>query len=349
MTGIALIFIGYSLLAALSIALLQLRPSQYPDAAVARWLGLVVLGALMVLQAAHFVWLLYDLPWVSGFAYQAALFAVAPAFYLYCRWLLYPSATLLHLHNLWHGLPVLAAWALPPGLSMPAAFWLGALYLLALGRRLFSLRRERVNFRAEILLLGFVFVVAIGVSLLGALQGLLPDKLFFCLYACAIGVALFFVQLALGLRPSLAVEVSETVRASYQSSSLNQVDCEAALARLAALMEQEQLYTHNDLSLAKLAQRLSLSTHQVSELLNSRLGKSFSRYLREARVQAAKQMLIKEPAASVLSVGLSVGFTSQSTFYEAFREIDGMTPGQYRKLQSATSSSNLNPPKAPTA
>jgi AraC-like DNA-binding protein len=35
----------------------------------------------------------------------------------------------------------------------------------------------------------------------------------------------------------------------------------------------------------------------------------------------------------VLAVGLNVGFTSKSNFYEAFREIEGMTPGQYRKLQ----------------
>ena len=42
--------------------------------------------------------------------------------------------------------------------------------------------------------------------------------------------------------------------------------------------------------------------------------------------------LLAEPSASVLSVGLSVGFTSQSNFYEAFREIAGTTPGQFRKL-----------------
>ena len=54
--------------------------------------------------------------------------------------------------------------------------------------------------------------------------------------------------------------------------------------------------------------------------------------VRERRLAAAKAMLVAEPSASVLSVGLSVGFTSQSNFYEAFREIEGMTPGQYRKL-----------------
>jgi AraC-like DNA-binding protein len=36
----------------------------------------------------------------------------------------------------------------------------------------------------------------------------------------------------------------------------------------------------------------------------------------------------------VLSIGLCVGFTSQSNFYEAFREIEGSTPGQYRKRQA---------------
>jgi AraC-like DNA-binding protein len=94
------------------------------------------------------------------------------------------------------------------------------------------------------------------------------------------------------------------------------------------------VYVDPELSLAGLAGRLGLSSHQLSELVNSRLGKGFSRYLRERRVDAAKAMLLAEPKASVLSVGLSVGFTSQSNFYEAFREIEGSTPGQYRKLNA---------------
>jgi AraC-like DNA-binding protein len=70
----------------------------------------------------------------------------------------------------------------------------------------------------------------------------------------------------------------------------------------------------------------------LSELINTHLGKSFSRYLREQRVEAAKLQLIDEPKATVLGIGLAVGFSSQSNFYEAFREIVGMTPGQFRKL-----------------
>jgi AraC-like DNA-binding protein len=51
-------------------------------------------------------------------------------------------------------------------------------------------------------------------------------------------------------------------------------------------------------------------------------------------VAAAKTALCEEQSASVLSIGLCVGFTSQSNFYEAFREIEGSTPGQYRKRQA---------------
>jgi AraC-like DNA-binding protein len=97
-------------------------------------------------------------------------------------------------------------------------------------------------------------------------------------------------------------------------------------------MLKERAYEDAELSLPGLAAKLGISAHQLSELMNGRLGKGFSRYLREQRINAAKVMLLNEPSASVLSVGLSVGFSAQSNFYEAFREIEGMTPGQYRKL-----------------
>jgi transcriptional regulator GlxA family with amidase domain len=113
------------------------------------------------------------------------------------------------------------------------------------------------------------------------------------------------------------------------------VDCDAALAKLEALMRQDRLFEQPTLDLSRLAARLDLSAHQLSELINTRLAKSFSRYLRELRVDAARELLLAKPAASVLSVGLSVGFTSQSNFYEAFRQVAGMTPGQFRKRHAA--------------
>lgn len=303
-------------------------------------MGFILLVALSSLQIAHFVWLYLDLEWVVTLPYRITLFAVAPSFFLFSQPLLNPKApSLIRPALLGHALPIGISPFLPDDFALPMAFIIGAGYLLWLARSLYALRHERANFQREIIFLGGVFGIAIGISALGLVQASLPGKLFFSLYAISIGAAFFLVQTTLGLRPKLSVEVRETIQTAYACSTLTNVDCDAALSRLNTLMTNDRTYIDPYLNLPGLAERLELNTHQLSELMNARLGKGFSRYLRELRVAAAKTMLFDEPSASVLSVGLSVGFSSQSNFYEAFREIEGMTPGQFRKLNAKSKSS----------
>jgi len=273
----------------------------------------------------------------DAFAHKSAHYLVAPAFWSFSRPLLRADAAQESTANqLVHLLPTAASPWIPADIALPLAFAVGSAYLLALARDLFRLRHQREQFDREIRLLGGIFLIAMAVAGMGLFEEQLPDKLFHELYAIAIGLAFLLVQIALGLRPQLAEEVTESAKAAYANSTLTRIDRDAAIARLAELMGNKRVYADSDLSLATLASRLDLSSHQLSELLNVHLGKGFSRYLREQRVAAARSMLVAEPAASVLSVGLSVGFSTQSTFYEAFREIEGMTPGQYRKLQVDT-------------
>lgn len=334
MTSLALLLIGFSIFSALTLALTHFRRENYQDLPMARIMGLMLLLALCGLQLAHFAWLYLNQAWVETTLYRMTLFAVAPAFYLFSQPLLRPqSRSQIRLAQLWHVLPVVASPWFPDGLALPLAFIVGAGYLLWLARSLSALRHESANFRLEIILLGGVFIIAIGVSALGLLQAALPEKLFFNFYAISIGAAFLLVQLTLDLRPQLSAEVSEAAQEPYSSSTLTNVDCDAVLSSLDLQMLAERAYEDAELSLPRLAAKLGISAHQLSELMNTRLGKGFSRYLREQRINAAKTMLWDEPSASVLSIGLSVGFTSQSNFYEAFREIEGMTPGQYRKLR----------------
>jgi AraC-like DNA-binding protein len=339
MTALALLLIGFSLFSALILALTHFRRENYPDQTEALFMGLVLVLALSGLQIAHFAWLYLDLAWVETPLYRMTLFTVAPAFYLFSQPLLHPqNRPLIRWAQLWHALPIGASLWLPAESSLPFAFIVGAGYLFWLARSLYALKNERANFHQELLLLGTVFFIAVVVSVLGLVQTTLPEKLFFSLYASSIGAAFLLVQLALGLRPQLSTEVSEVAQESYASSTLTHVDCDAVLSGLNTLMQTERVYEDEELSLPRLAAKLGISAHQLSELMNARIGKGFSRYLREQRIDAAKSMLLNEPTASVLSVGLSVGFTSQSNFYEAFREIEGMTPGQYRKLNSSKKS-----------
>ena len=96
-------------------------------------------------------------------------------------------------------------------------------------------------------------------------------------------------------------------------------------------MKLDKLYQNEKLNLAMLAEAMTLTSHQLSELINVHFGKSFSRYIREQRVAAAKELLLSQPDASILAISLETGFKSQSNFYAAFKEITGQSPGDYRK------------------
>ena len=332
---LAILLIGYSVFSAVVIGITHFRCANYAGQTMSQAMGLVLLSVLAGMQVLHFAYLQFGFDYIHGAGYHMLLFAVAPAFYLFSKPLL-QCATEFHPLQLLHLLPVLVAPWLPPQWVLPLAFAVGAGYLVWLGHSVYVLRLQRSRFQLELTILGTVFVIAILVLVLGLSLPVLGEKLFYMMYASAIGCAFLLVSIALGVTPRLADEVSEVARETYAVSTLSHVDCPAALARLEALMVDDCVYQKAELDLPSLATLVGVSSHQLSELINTRLGKSFSRYLREYRVDAASNMLLSEPSASVLSVGLSVGFTSQSNFYDAFREITGMTPGKFRKLSLQT-------------
>jgi len=335
MQALATFLIGYSIFSALVIALTHFRLVNYSGLRVAQVAGVALLLILAVMQLGHFAYLQYDAGYIHSVVYRMLLFAVAPMFYLFSKPLL-QAQTRFQPQYVLHFLPAVVALWIPYSLALPLAFAIGAMYLLWLVHTIYRLRAQRSRFRLELVILSVVFVIAIAVSALGLGLSWLGEQTFYLLYANAIGCGFLLVSLALGMTPQLAREVGEVAQETYAVSTLKNIDCPATLARLESLMKQEKLYQQATLDLATLAGEVALTSHQLSELINARLGKTFSRYLREYRVEAARLMLLAEPTASVLSVGLSVGFTSQSNFYEAFREITGMTPGKFRKLHSAT-------------
>lgn len=329
-----ILLIGFSVFSALLLGIVHFRCDNYKGQAFAQAMGITLLGILAGLQLAHFFWLQYGLDGIHSPYYQVLLFAVAPAFYLFSNPLL-QAQTERTLPQTLHLLPVLAAPFLDFKLALPLAFALGAGYLLWLARSVYALRKQRSRFRLELGILSVVFVTALITLLFGLGLPRLPENLFFMLYASAIGFAFLLVSIVLGLAPQLSTDVSEAAREIYAVSTLHHIDCDAMLAEVEGLMRKHALFRNPDLDLPTLAGQIGLTSHQLSELINTRLGKGFSRYVREFRVAAAQELLLTRPSASVLSVGMSVGFTSQSNFYEAFREITGMTPGQYRKINKS--------------
>ena len=184
MISFALLLSGFSIFCAVSLALTHFCGSSYQKQPMSRLMGLVLLVALAGVQISNFTWLYLDQDWVVTVPYRMAQFAVAPAFFLFSLPLLRPlSQSTFRPALILHALPVLVFPFFPERVSLPMVFIVGAGYLVWLARSLYAIRQGRAYFHQEIILLGGVFVIAIGVSLVGLLQISLPDKLFFSLYA----------------------------------------------------------------------------------------------------------------------------------------------------------------------
>jgi AraC-like DNA-binding protein len=328
---LAKLLAGFSIFCAVILAATHFRTDNYPEQNQARYIGLFLVAVLGAIQYFHFIYLESGTLYIHTTLYQVLLFSVAPGFYLFSKPLLKGEES-FQARTLLHALPVIAAPFLPAKFALPSAFAVGAVYLLWLAHSLYSLRAQRSRFHMEIAVLGITLLIALAVLIMGLSLPQINEKLFFCLYASAIGCAFILVNLAINLTPRLPVKLAEAAAETYVKTTLNNVNCDEALHQLTYLMTDRRIYENPELDMGALARQLGLTSHQLSELINTRMGIGFSRYLREQRIEAARTMLLAEPSASVLSIGLSVGFTSQSNFYDAFREVTGMTPGKYRKI-----------------
>ncbi|WP_246717388.1 helix-turn-helix transcriptional regulator [Oricola nitratireducens] len=103
----------------------------------------------------------------------------------------------------------------------------------------------------------------------------------------------------------------------------------ALMQALDALMTEKQLYKDNNLTLARVARRLSVPVREVSAATNRTTGENFSRYMNAYRIRHAQRVL-RETDLSITEVMFDAGFISKSSFNTEFRRIVGQTPSQYR-------------------
>jgi len=327
---IALLLIGFSLFtAALLITgnfLQQFEPQQYSS----KLAGFILVACLAIIQWLNLQFILTPSIKVFSPLYITLLFCIAPSFYFYSRQIL-TTEVKFHWWQIMHLLPLFVSFLFSAQWMLPLVFIIGSGYLLWLARSVFLLRKQRQRFKLELLALAVFFSIAICVIALGFIWPLLSDTRFIIAYSILIGLAFFAAILTLLSFPSITLDIAEAAQAVYAESTLKNIDREKIISQLNQLMEHENIFFLENLSLSMLAEQLQLNSHQLSELINTEFQQGFSQYIRQYRINAAKKLLREEPESSVLSIGLSVGFSSQSNFYTAFREIVGMPPGQYRK------------------
>lgn len=84
------------------------------------------------------------------------------------------------------------------------------------------------------------------------------------------------------------------------------------------------------LSLGLLSREFGVSRFVLSRLFTGKLHISFPHYINERRLAYACRLL-KDTELSVTEIALDVGFGSTRSFFRAFREQNGVTPGELRR------------------
>jgi AraC-like DNA-binding protein len=154
----------------------------------------------------------------------------------------------------------------------------------------------------------------------------------------AINLSIAFLVLYCGFNALKKPEIFYSAKAlksqkKYNDSSLSDREAEIYHDKLLTFMEKQEAYLDPDLTLAGLAEELSLNRNDLSRIINEKLGRSFYDFINAYRIEKVKQLLT-DPVLeneTVLTLAFQAGFNSKATFNSAFKKCTGESPVEYRK------------------
>lgn len=117
---------------------------------------------------------------------------------------------------------------------------------------------------------------------------------------------------------------------NIKEKKLNQEEAFVLSQKLEKLMLEKSLFKNPNLSLNDTAKELGISTHQLSQFLNNNIGKNFTTFVNEFRINEACEIMLSNEKLTLESIGYDVGFNSKSTFFAAFKKHTGTTPLNYQ-------------------
>jgi AraC family transcriptional regulator len=100
-------------------------------------------------------------------------------------------------------------------------------------------------------------------------------------------------------------------------------------ARLRKIKELIEVKMEEDLSLDEMAQSVGLSTAHFARMFRKSTGETPHQFVLRQRIERAKGML-RVSDARVLDVAVACGFKTQQHFAQAFRDVWGVSPTEYR-------------------
>ncbi|MCK5775871.1 MAG: AraC family transcriptional regulator, partial [Bacteroidales bacterium] len=128
-------------------------------------------------------------------------------------------------------------------------------------------------------------------------------------------------------------EVSEekTIKEVADISVTEKTEFQIQLNMLDKYMAQNKPYLDAEICLQDLANKIQLSRHQLSALINNEKDMNFYEFINSYRVEEIKKLMSmpENKAIKLLSLAYDAGFNSKSSFNRIFKQSTGTTPSAY--------------------
>lgn len=125
--------------------------------------------------------------------------------------------------------------------------------------------------------------------------------------------------------------IFQDIPEKYGAKKIDESEASFLIQQLNSLMKEKELYKETDIKLPNIARQIHISPHKLSQLLNDNLGKSFSSFINDHRIEEAKRLLKENHKFTLEAIGFEAGFTSKSSFYSTFKKVVGQTPAEFKK------------------
>lgn len=162
----------------------------------------------------------------------------------------------------------------------------------------------------------------------------------------ASGVLSFSQELLQGFTVLLSVPVfytsyremnaGKTVTARYQTTPIEDKKSEDILEAVQDYLVQRKGFSDKGLTMQVVSEKTGIPPRYISQVINSRLGMSFSDYINQLRIEEVTRGLLDESKAHLTIAGIAeeAGFSSISRFNHLFKKTMGLTPRAYQKACS---------------
>lgn len=152
---------------------------------------------------------------------------------------------------------------------------------------------------------------------------------------------LFLVSLLLAAIAVTAILLRRRQKSAPAKDSAQPEDSDATAAdtvlmeRICRYMEEQQPFLNSELKVQDVTDALSTNRTYISNCIRSQRGCSFSQFVNTYRIEYAQQQLRQHPDKKIAEVSMAAGFSTESTFFRAFKAVTGMAPKEWMTTKTS--------------